>query len=154
MLIDLERNDLGKVCQIGSVNVPELMILESYPHVHHIVSTVRGRLRRAVSPGDIVRAIFPGGTITGCPKVRCMEIIASLEAAPRGPYTGAMGYLGRDGSMDLNILIRTLVRRGEQIWLRTGAGIVADSIPEVELKETRHKAQAALRALTKSMPWH
>nr|MBS0020011.1 aminodeoxychorismate synthase component I [Gammaproteobacteria bacterium] len=151
MLIDLERNDLGRVCQVGSVTVPELMVLESYPHVHHIVSTVCGRLRREVTPGEVVRAIFPGGTITGCPKIRCMEIIASLEAAPRGPYTGTMGYLGRDGSMDLNILIRTLIRRGEQIWLQTGAGIVADSVPELELRETRHKAEAALRALTKSM---
>ncbi|MFZ0254623.1 MAG: aminodeoxychorismate synthase component I [Gammaproteobacteria bacterium] len=151
MLIDLERNDLGRVCQVGSVTVPEFMILESYPHVHHIVSTVCGRLRREVTPGDVVRAIFPGGTITGCPKIRCMQIIAALEAAPRGPYTGAMGYLGWDGSMDFNILIRTLIRREEQIWLRTGAGIVADSVPELELRETRHKAEAALRALTKGM---
>lgn len=153
MLIDLERNDLGRICQAGSVNVPELMVLESYPHVHHIVSTVCGRLRQEVTPGDIVRAIFPGGTITGCPKVRCMEIIASLEAAPRGPYTGAMGYLGWDGSMDLNILIRTLIRCGEQVWLRTGAGIVADSVPELEIRETRHKAEAALRALTEDTLW-
>lgn len=153
MLIDLERNDLGRVCQIGSVHVPELMVLESYPHVHHIVSTVCGRLRREVTPGGVVRAIFPGGTITGCPKVRCMEIIASLEAAPRGAYTGAMGYLGRDGRMDLNILIRTLVRRADQVWLRTGAGIVADSVPELELRETRHKAEAALRALTEVALW-
>lgn len=153
MLIDLERNDLGRVCQIGSVTVPELMVLESYPHVHHIVSSVCGKLRQGASPGDIVRAIFPGGTITGCPKVRCMQIIASLETTPRGPYTGAMGYLGCDGSMDLNILIRTLTRRAEQVWLRTGAGIVADSIPEIELRETRHKAQAALSALDQNPLW-
>lgn len=154
MLIDLERNDLGRVCQVGSINVPEFMVLESYPHVHHIVSTVCGRLRQEVTPGDVVKAIFPGGTITGCPKVRCMEIIASLEAAPREAYTGAMGYLGYDGSMDLNILIRTLVRSGEQIWLRTGAGIVADSVPELELMETRHKAKAALRALAADRLWY
>lgn len=153
MLIDLERNDLGRVCQIGSVSVPVLMALESYPNVHHIVSTVCGTLRQGVTPGDVIRAVFPGGTITGCPKVRCMEIIASLEASPRGPYTGAMGYLGRDGAMDLNILIRTLVRNGDQVWLRTGAGIVADSVPERELKETRHKAQAALSALTENPRW-
>ena len=153
MLIDLERNDLGRVCQVGSVHVPELMVVESYPHVHHIVSTVCGRLCPDVTPGAVVRAIFPGGTITGCPKVRCMEIIASLEAAPRGPYTGTMGYLGCDGNMDLNILIRTLVRAGDQVSLRTGAGIVADSVPERELRETRHKAQAALRALTEDRLW-
>jgi anthranilate synthase component 1 len=153
MLIDLERNDLGRICQVGSVNVPELMVVESYPHVHHIVSKVCGRLRQEVTPGDVVRAIFPGGTITGCPKVRCMEIIASLEAAPRGPYTGAMGYLGCDGSMDLNILIRTLIRCGEQVWLRTGAGIVADSVPELEIRETRHKAEAVLHALTENTLW-
>ncbi len=153
MLIDLERNDLGRVCCVGSVNVPEFMVLESYPHVHHIVSTVCGRLRQEVTPGGVVKAIFPGGTITGCPKIRCMEIIASLEAAPRGAYTGAMGYLGRDGGMDLNILIRTLVRCGEQISLQTGAGIVADSVPELELMETRHKAEAALRALTEDTVW-
>ena len=154
MLIDLERNDLSKVCQIGSVQVPELMVIESYAHVHHLVSSVCGRLRRGVTPGDVIRAVFPGGTITGCPKVRCMELIAELEAAPRGPYTGAMGYVNHDGGMDLNILIRTVVRHGERVWLRTGAGIVADSVPAFELKETRYKAQGPLRALDQAIRWH
>ena len=147
MLIDLERNDLGRVCVPGSVRVEELMTTESYAHVHHIVSNVSGRLRPGVTPGQVIRAVFPGGTITGCPKVRCMEIIAELEQTARGPYTGAMGYLNHDGSMDLNILIRTLVKQGKQISLRAGAGIVADSIPERELEETRAKARGMLRAL-------
>lgn len=147
MLIDLERNDLGRVCVPGSVEVNELMVLESYAHVHHIVSNVRGRLRAGVTPGQVIRALFPGGTITGCPKVRCMQIIAELEGEGRGPYTGAMGYLNRDGSMDLNILIRTLVREGDRLSLRAGAGIVADSIPERELEETRAKARGLLLAL-------
>jgi anthranilate synthase component 1 len=147
MLIDLERNDLGRVCVPGSVEVNELMVLESYAHVHHIVSNVRGRLRAEVTPGQVIRALFPGGTITGCPKVRCMQIIAELEGEGRGPYTGAMGYLTRDGSMDLNILIRTLVRDGDGLSLRAGAGIVADSIPERELEETRAKARGLLLAL-------
>jgi anthranilate synthase component I len=147
MLIDLERNDLGRVCVPGTIEVNELMVLESYAHVHHIVSNVRGRLRAGVRPGDVIRALFPGGTITGCPKVRCMEIIAELEQEGRGPYTGAMGYLNRDGSMDLNILIRTLVRDGDRLSLRAGAGIVADSVPECELEETRAKARGLLLAL-------
>jgi anthranilate synthase component 1 len=145
MLIDLERNDLGRLCEPGSVEVNELLALESYAHVHHIVSNVRGRLLRDTAPGDIVRAVFPGGTITGCPKVRCMEIIRDIEQCRRGAYTGAIGYLDRDGSMDLNILIRTLVRHGDAVTLRAGAGIVADSVPERELEETRSKARGLLR---------
>ena len=147
MLIDLERNDLGRVCEAGSVEVDEMMVLESYAHVHHIVSNVRGRQRRGVTPGQAIAAVFPGGTITGCPKVRCMEIIASLEQGPRGAYTGSFGYLNRDGSMDLNILIRTMVRSGQHVTLRAGAGIVADSDPAAELEETRAKAEGMLRAL-------
>ena len=107
MLIDLERNDLGRVCTPGSVEVDELMTVESYAHVHHIVSNVRGRLRADATPGEVIRAVFPGGTITGCPKVRCMQIIAELEGAGRGAYTGAIGWLNRDGDLDLNILIRS-----------------------------------------------
>ncbi len=113
MLIDLERNDLGRICQPASIAVNELMVVESYAHVHHIVSNVRGRLREEISPGQAIRAVFPGGTITGCPKVRCMEIINELEEAARGPYTGSMGYLNRDGRLDLNILIRTMDREGD-----------------------------------------
>lgn len=147
MLIDLERNDLGRVCEAGSVEVNEMMVLESYAHVHHIVSNVRGRLRKNVTPGDAIAAVFPGGTITGCPKVRCMEIISELELAPRGAYTGSFGYLNRDGGMDLNILIRTMVKRGNHLTFRAGAGIVADSIPDAELDEARAKAEGMLRAL-------
>lgn len=147
MLIDLERNDLGRVCVPGTVEVNELMVVESYAHVHHIVSNVRGRLREGVTPGQVIAATFPGGTITGCPKVRCMEIIASLEDAPRGAYTGALGYLDRHGDLDLNILIRTLSLNGCEVSLRAGAGIVADSIASKELDETRAKARGMLRAL-------
>jgi len=147
MLIDLERNDLGRVCKPGSIEVSELMTLESYQHVHHIVSTVQGRLQDDMGPADVIRAVFPGGTITGCPKVRCMEIIAELEKQPREAYTGSMGYINCDGSMDLNILIRTLLLKGNNLSLRAGAGIVYDSDPENELNETRAKAQGLLNAL-------
>ncbi|SFF32551.1 anthranilate synthase component 1 [Fontimonas thermophila] len=147
MLIDLERNDLGRVCDPGSVEVSELMCLESYAHVHHIVSNVRGRLRAGVGPGAALRAVFPGGTITGCPKVRAMEIIAELEGEGRGPYTGSMGYLSRDGRLDTNILIRSLVWTQGHVRLRAGAGIVADSQPQAELDETRAKARGLLLAL-------
>ena len=147
MLIDLERNDLGKVCAGGSVHVDEFMGVETYAHVHHIVSNVSGRKLEGVSPIHILRAVFPGGTITGCPKVRCMEIIALLEAAGRGAYTGTLGYLNRDGSCDFNILIRTITARGHSLSFRAGAGIVADSSPAQELAETRAKAEGLLRAL-------
>ena len=147
MLIDLERNDLGRLCEYGSVTVDELMVIESYQHVHHIVSNVKGRLRAGISPGQIIRAVFPGGTITGCPKVRCMQIIAELEQTGRGAYTGSVGYLNHNGDMDLNILIRTMVKSGNQLTFRTGAGIVMDSVPANELKETGHKARGLLRAL-------
>ncbi|MGB8276131.1 MAG: aminodeoxychorismate synthase component I [Alphaproteobacteria bacterium] len=147
MLVDLERNDLSRVCVPGSVKVSERMVIESYAQVHHIVSNIEGQLYEDVNPGDVLRAIFPGGTITGCPKVRCMEIIAELEQVGRGAYTGSMGYINRDGSMDLNILIRTIVAEGDEISLRAGAGIVADSIPERELEETQAKARALVMAL-------
>ncbi len=147
MLIDLERNDLGRVCRPGSVRVSELMTLESYAHVHHIVSNVVGTLDGGATPGDVIRAVFPGGTITGCPKIRCMEIIGEIEQCARGAYTGSIGYLDANGNMDFNILIRTLMRRNGRITLRAGAGIVADSDPERELAETRAKARGLLRAL-------
>ena len=147
MLIDLERNDLGRIAAPGSVEVDELMTVESYAHVHHIVSNVRARLRPEVTPGQVIAATFPGGTITGCPKVRCMEIIAELERTARGAYTGAFGWLNRDGDMDLNILIRTAEVQGEIASFRTGAGIVVDSDPHKELDETRAKARGLLRAL-------
>ncbi len=148
MLIDLERNDLGRVCEPGSVRVDELMGLESYAHVHHIVSNIRGQLRAGIGPGAALQAVFPGGTITGCPKVRAMEIIAELEGEGRGPYTGSMGYISRDGRVDTNILIRSLVWAPGRVRLRAGAGIVADSDPQAELEETRAKARGLLLSLS------
>jgi anthranilate synthase component 1 len=147
MLIDLARNDLGRVCAGGSVRVDEYMAVETYAHVHHIVSNVTGQLREGVTPVQALRAVFPGGTITGCPKVRCMQIIAELEGGPRGPYTGSLGYLNHDGSADFNILIRTMSLSGRELEFRAGAGIVADSRPERELDEARAKARGMLLAL-------
>jgi anthranilate synthase component 1 len=151
MLIDLERNDLGRVCEAGTVEVDEYMTIETYAHVHHIVSNIRGRLRDGIAPGAAIAAVFPGGTITGCPKVRCMEIIAELEQTARGAYTGSLGYVNRDGSMDFNILIRSLEIHDREISLRAGAGIVADSVPERELEESRAKARGVLRALSENV---
>lgn len=147
MLIDLERNDLGRLCRPGSVEVNELMALASYAYVHHIESNVRGRLRESIRPADVLRALFPGGTITGCPKVRTMQIIRELEDGARRAYTGSLGYINHDGSMDFNILIRTFMRQGDGLRFRAGGGIVADSDPHRELMETRHKARGLLRAL-------
>ncbi|MFC7093733.1 aminodeoxychorismate synthase component I [Jeongeupia naejangsanensis] len=147
MLVDLERNDLGRIAVPGSVEVDELMAVESYAYVHHIESNIRARLRPGTTARQILRALFPGGTITGCPKVRCMQIIRELEDRERGVYTGSLGYIGIDGRMDLNILIRSFLQTGSQLYFRAGAGIVADSVPERELEETRHKARGLLRAL-------
>ncbi len=151
MLIDLERNDLGRICKPGTVEVNELMAVESYEHVHHIVSNVRGQLQEGMSPLDIIHALFPGGTITGCPKIRCMQIVAELEQMPREAYTGSLGYINRDGSLDLNILIRTMLQFEKDglptVQFRAGAGIVADSEAESELVETRHKAKGLVNAL-------
>lgn len=147
MLVDLERNDLGRICKPGSVTVPTLLDVATYAHVHHLESTVRGELRPDVTPGEIIRALFPGGTITGCPKVRCMQIIHELEQTPRLAYTGSMGFLNHDGSLDLNILIRSFMLQGQQLQFWAGAGIVADSVAERELSETRAKAKGLLRAL-------
>ncbi len=148
MLIDLERNDLGRICVPGTIHVDELMGLESYAHVHHIVSSVSGVKQKNTTPGEVIRALFPGGTITGCPKVRCMEIIAELEETGRGPYTGSVGYLNHNGDMDFNILIRTLFLQGKKLQLRAGGGIVADSDPNLELNESRAKARGLILALT------
>ncbi len=147
MLIDLERNDLGRVCVPGSIHVDELMALESFQHVHHIVSNVTGKLKPGTTPGEVIRAVFPGGTITGCPKERCMQIIAELEGQPRGAYTGSIGYINHDGSMDLNILIRTFEYHAGELRMRAGAGLVNDSIAENELQETRAKAKGLLQAV-------
>ena len=156
MLVDLARNDLGRVCRMGSVTVGELMGLEDYSHVIHLVSDVSGELRRGVDAVDVIKAIFPGGTITGCPKVRCMEILRELEPVPRGLYTGSLGYLGFDGTMDLNIAIRTMIVQGTRLSFHVGAGIVADSDPEREYRETLAKAEAltdALAACGESERW-
>jgi len=147
MLIDLERNDIGRVCDYGSVQVDELMVLEEYSHVIHIVSNVRGNLHAGKDLFDLIRATFPGGTITGVPKVRCMEIIDELEPVQRGPYTGSIGWLGFNGDMDLNIIIRTFVIQNGRAHVQVGAGIVADSDPEREYYETLHKANALLQTL-------
>lgn len=147
MLVDLERNDLGKVCRYGSIDVDELMSLEKYSHVLHLVSNIRGELRPEVTLTEVVQALFPGGTITGVPKVRCMEILSELEKRARGVYTGAVGYIDFTGEIDLNIAIRTWVRQGEEMTFQVGAGIVADSDPEREYRETLQKAAALIKAL-------
>ncbi len=147
MLVDLERNDLGKICRYGSVEVETLMALEKYSHVFHLVSRLSGKPLPGVKPLEAFRALFPGGTITGVPKVRCMEIIAELEDRGRGLYTGAMGYIGFDGEMDMNIVIRTWIRYNDQMILHVGAGIVADSDPEAEYREICQKAAAMIEAL-------
>lgn len=147
MLLDLERNDLGRVCEYGTVRVDEMMVVEDYSHVIHIVSNVRGALAPGRDAFDLVRAVFPGGTITGVPKVRCMEIIDELEPVARGPYTGSIGYLSNAGDMDLNIIIRTFVVKDGIAHIQVGAGIVADSVPEQEYFETLQKAEALKKAL-------
>ena len=164
MLVDLERNDLGRVCAFGSVVVDELLVIERYSHVMHLVSNVRGKLRSDVNAIDLIRAVFPGGTITGCPKVRCMEIIEELEPVRRSLFYGSCGYLDQRGRLDLNILIRTLLytkldlkldlsqpeghdSRTAMVWGQVGAGIVADSEPEREWAEALQKAIAQIRAL-------
>jgi para-aminobenzoate synthetase component 1 len=147
MIIDLLRNDLGRVCAYGSVRVEAVCRLESYRTVHHLVSEVRGRLRPRLGPIDLLRAAFPGGSVTGAPKVRAMEIITELERTARGPYCGSLGYVGFDGSMDTSILIRTLTMGGGWLQFPVGGGIVADSTPEREYEETWDKAEGVMRAL-------
>jgi len=147
MLVDLERNDIGRVCRFGSVSVDEFMVLESYSHVTHIVSNVTGRINPDNDAFDLIRAVFPGGTITGVPKIRCMEIIDELEPTARGPYTGSLGYISYTGDMDLNIIIRTFVIRDGWAHVQVGAGIVADSEPEKEYFETLYKAEALIKTL-------
>jgi anthranilate synthase component 1 len=148
MLVDLERNDMGRVCVPGSVEVDERMVIERYATVQHIVSNVRGKLAEGKDVVDVFKAMFPGGTITGCPKIHCMEIIHELENNARGPYTGGLGYVAWDGSADMNILIRTFWHVNNQLHWAAGAGIVADSDPDHELMETEHKAEGLLRALS------
>ena len=147
MIVDLLRNDLGRVCEYGSIEVAALCRLESFQFVHHLVSEVRGRLREGLDAIDLIKATFPGGSVTGAPKIRAMEIIAELEGVGRGPYCGGLGFIGFDGAMDMNILIRTLVLGKGCAHFAVGGGIVADSDPEREYEETWHKAEGLLRAL-------
>jgi para-aminobenzoate synthetase component 1 len=147
MIVDLLRNDLSRVCRPGSVRVPELFALEHHPTVHHLVSTVVGELAPGADAVDLIRATFPGGSITGAPKVRAMEIIAELEPTRRGVYCGSVGYLSRTGAMDTSIVIRTFVRVGEEVYFQAGGGIVADSDPELEYRETLDKARGLIAAL-------
>lgn len=148
MIVDLLRNDLGRVCAYGTVHVEALCRMESFRYVHHLVSEVHGRLRPGLGAVDLLRAAFPGGSVTGAPKVRAMEIIAELEPTARGPYCGSLGYIGFDGSMDTNLLIRTFTIGRGWVQFPVGGGIVADSTPEAEYQETLHKAEGMLRALT------
>jgi len=147
MIVDLERNDLGRVCRFGTVRVPDLMVLETYPTVHHLVSTVVGQLREDRTNVDLLRASFPGGSITGAPKVRSMEIIEELEPTRRGVYTGCIGYMGYDGEMDLNIVIRTIVCREGRAYFQVGGAVVADSDPAAEYTETLDKGRGLARGL-------
>jgi anthranilate synthase component I len=146
MLVDLGRNDVGRVAQTGSVRVTEQMIIERYSHVMHIVSNVEGKLKSGLNAVDVLRATFPAGTVSGAPKVRAMEIIDELEPVKRGVYAGAVGYLGFHGNMDVAIALRTAVVKNGTLYVQAGGGIVADSQPASEWQETQSKAKALLRA--------
>ena len=147
MLVDLGRNDVGRVAETGSVKVTEMMNVERYSHVMHLVSNVEGSLKSGLDAFDVLRSCFPAGTVTGAPKVRAMEIIEELEPTKRGPYAGAVGYFGYSGNMDTCITIRTLVIKGNKVYVQAGAGIVADSIPQREHTETLNKAMGMMRAV-------
>jgi anthranilate synthase component 1 len=147
MLVDLARNDVGRVSKPGSVRVPQFMGIERYSHVMHLVSRVTGELRDDVTPLDAMRACFPAGTLSGAPKIRAMEIIAELEPDQRGPYAGCVGYLGFDGALDTAITIRTIYLRDGVAYVQAGGGVVADSVPTLEWQETQNKARALLRAI-------
>lgn len=146
MMVDLERNDIGKVSKFGSVKVDEFMIVEKYSHVMHLVSNIEGSLRDDKDAFDLLKAMFPGGTITGAPKIRTMEIIEELENTRRSFYTGSLGYISFDGKMDFNIIIRSFIEKANKIYFQVGAGIVYDSVPEIEYKETINKARAMILA--------
>ena len=147
MLVDLGRNDLGRVCRPGTIKVDELMEMELYSHVIHMVSSVSGRLSADASPTDALKAAFPAGTVSGAPKVRAMQIVDELETVRRGPYAGAIGYLSYSGDLDTCICIRTVIVKDGVAYLQAGAGIVADSDPATEFEETQNKAAALLRAV-------
>ena len=148
MLVDLARNDIGRVCEYGSIHVPDYMTIERYSHVMHIVSQVVGTIRSECSAYDLMRATFPAGTLSGAPKVRALQIIAELEQSQRGIYGGALGYFGYAGNHDSCIGIRTAVIKDETIYIQSGAGVVADSIPENEFMETVNKARGMLKAVS------
>ena len=150
MIVDLERNDIGRVCRYGTVKVTELAVLETYPTVFHLTSTVQGRLAEGKNRTDLLKATFPGGSITGAPKVRAMEIIDELEPTRRSVYTGSIGYLGFDGGMDIDIVIRTILIKGGRAYFQVGGGIIYDSEPEAEYEETLDKAKALIQALNLS----
>ena len=152
MIVDLERNDLGRVSAYGSVLVEEHAVLESYATVHHLVSTITGKLHEERDIIDLIRATFPGGSITGAPKIRSMEIIDELEPTARSVYTGALGYMGMNGKSDLNIAIRTMIIKGARVYFQVGGGIVADSEPDAEFQETLDKGKAMFAAVTGARP--
>ena len=151
MLIDLGRNDIGRVSKAGKVEVSDQMVVERYSHVMHIVSNVDGELREDLGPLDVLRATFPAGTLSGAPKIRAMEIIDELEPTKRGVYGGAVGYIGFNGDMDTAIAIRTAVIKDQRLYVQAGAGIVADSVPQSEWDETMNKARAVFRAVNMAL---
>lgn len=153
MLVDLGRNDVGRVAEIGTVEVNELMEIERYSHVIHIVSNVRGKLAAGKTPFDLFVSAFPAGTVSGAPKIRAMQIISELEPQKRGLYAGAIGYFGYNGNLDTCIVIRTIVMKGEKVYITAGAGIVADSDPKMEYQETLNKARAMLKAVDLAERW-
>jgi anthranilate synthase component 1 len=148
MLVDLGRNDLGRIARIGSVQVNQLMVVERYSHVMHLVSNIQAQLADGKDAFDVLKATFPAGTLSGAPKIRAMEIIDELEVARRGPYGGAVGYFSFTGNMDLCITIRTILLRDGKIFIQAGAGIVADSDPEAEYQETINKAAGMVKAIS------
>jgi anthranilate synthase component 1 len=148
MLVDLARNDIGRVCAYGSVKVPEFMIIERYSHVMHIVSQVEGQLAPERTAFDLMRATFPAGTVSGAPKIRAMQLIAEKEGTQRGSYAGALGYFSYDGNLDSCITLRTALIKDKKVYIQAGAGIVADSVPEAEYQETINKASALFKAIT------
>ena len=154
MLVDLGRNDIGRVCDFNTVEVPDLMVIERYSHVMHIVSDVTGHLSDDHDEYDVMRATFPAGTVSGAPKIRAMEIIAELEKSKRGPYAGAVGYFNYDGSFDSCITIRTVILDKGKAYVQAGAGIVADSVPINEYEETRNKARGMMKALALAKHYH
>lgn len=147
MLVDLARNDIGRVCRFGSITVPEFMIVERFSHVMHLVSQVEGTIASDKTAFDLMRATFPAGTVTGAPKIRAMQIIAQMEPSRRGFYAGALGYFGYDGNLDSCIMLRTALLKDGMIHIQAGGGVVADSLPSAEYQETISKAGALLKAV-------